>query len=307
MPKLRRGPKANVTRKQGAVNVEKVYIDERPHYCSCCGKEYDKLSGNFTPTRSPLYAGNGGYSTVCNACRDGWFDTVFQATGSEEAAIELACQVFDLTYDPALTSYENNKDGHTRFGSYITRLNLAQARKSKGITYTDGFKESFMKKRTDVRSEAYRLFGRKYAPSEYEDLMAFYDDVVEYYGTPDSSQTASVYAALAQLEYQRVLAGKGSPKDLTDIVKQKLDLVSKMGLKPKDESEAGSSELGSLIRSIEDYAPAEYYADKKRYRDFFGIGKYIERFILRPMRNMMLGTRDEDEEFSVGDGSDGRS
>ena len=104
-----------------------------------------------------------------------------------------------------------------------------------------------------------------------------------------------------------MLAGKGSPKELTDIVKQKLDLVSKMGLKPKDESEAGSSELGSLIRYIEDYAPAEYYADKKRYRDFFGIGKYIERFILRPMRNMMLGTRDEDEEFSVGDGSDGRS
>lgn len=307
MPKTRKGPRANVTKKAGIVNVEQIYLDERPHYCSCCGKEYDKLSGNFTPTRSPLYAANGGYGTVCNTCRDGWYDSVFQMTGSEEASVERTCQIFDLFYDPSLISYENNHEGHSRFGSYITRLNLMQSRKKQAITYTDSYKELFKTKQTEVKKDAYKLFGRKYSPAEYEDLMVFYNDAVEYYGEPESTQVASVYAALAQLEYQRVLAGKGSPKDLTDIVKQKLDLVTKMGLKPKEEKIAKEEpdELGSLIRSIEEYAPAEYYADKKRYRDFFGIGKYIERFILRPMRNMMLGTRDEDEEFSVGDDGDG--
>lgn len=307
MPKVRRGPRANKTKNAGVINVEQVYIDGRPHYCSCCGKEYDKLSGNFTPTRSPLYAGNGGYGTVCNTCRDGWYDTVFQDTGSEEGAIERTCQIFDLVYDPSLISYENNHEGHSRFGSYMTRLNLMQARKRRVTTYTDTFKEQFKAKRTEVKTDAYKLFGRKYAPSEYEDLMVFYNDAVDYYGEPESTQVASVYAALAQLEYQRVLAGKGSPRDLTDIVKQKLDLIAKMGLKPKEEKEVKEevSELGVLIRSIEEYAPAEYYADRKRYRDFFGIGKYVERFILRPMRNMMTGTRDEDPEFSVGEDADG--
>lgn len=309
MPRTKKGPRTNVTKKAGIVNVEQIYIDSRPHYCSCCGKEYDKQSGNFTPTRSQIYAGNGGYSTICNTCRDGWYDEIYQITGSEEASVERVCQLLDITYDPALIAYEANKEGHSRFGSYITRLNLMQARKSKAITYTDSYKELIKAKKTEVRADAYRLFGRKYSASEYEDLQAFYEDVAEYYGEPENSQVASVYAALAQLEYQRVLAGKGSPKDLTDIVKQKLDLVTKMGLKPKEERDGEKEEkdLGSLIRSIEEYAPAEYYADKKRYRDFFGIDKYIERFILRPMRNMMLGMREEDPEFSVGDDGDVRT
>ena len=52
---------------------------------------------------------------------------------------------------------------------------------------------------------------------------------------------------------------------------------------------------------ISKYTPEEYYKDKTLYKDFDGIGDYFKRFVLRPLRNLQLGTTDRDKEFFVSD------
>jgi len=52
---------------------------------------------------------------------------------------------------------------------------------------------------------------------------------------------------------------------------------------------------------ISKYTPEEYYKDKKLYKDFDGIGEYFKRFVLRPLKNLQLGTTDRDKEFFVSD------
>ena len=61
------------------------------------------------------------------------------------------------------------------------------------------------------------------------------------------------------------------------------------------------SHLGELIREIEEVCPAEYYKDKKLYADFDHLKEYIERFMTRPLRNLLTGSKELDKEFSLSD------
>ena len=59
--------------------------------------------------------------------------------------------------------------------------------------------------------------------------------------------------------------------------------------------------IGVNAETIEKYTPAEYYKNRSLYKDHDNIGDYIERFLLRPLRNLMRGTKDRDAEFFVKD------
>ena len=61
------------------------------------------------------------------------------------------------------------------------------------------------------------------------------------------------------------------------------------------------SPLGEMIRDIEEYCPAEYYKDKKLFADFDKVREYIDRFMTRPLRNLLTGSKELDKEFSLSD------
>ena len=62
--------------------------------------------------------------------------------------------------------------------------------------------------------------------------------------------------------------------------------------------------IGVNAETIEKYTPAEYYKNKQLYKDHDDLGEYLDRFLLRPLRNLMHGTKDRDYEFFVKDEGD---
>ena len=75
-----------------------------------------------------------------------------------------------------------------------------------------------------------------------------------------------------------------------------------MVLKKLDgESEASNTEISTDI----DKKSADFYYNNITticlYKDFDGIGEYFKRFVLRPLKNLQLGTTDRDKEFFVSD------
>lgn len=50
---------------------------------------------------------------------------------------------------------------------------------------------------------------------------------------------------------------------------------------------------------IEKYTPAEYYKNQELFKDYDNIKDYFDRFILRPLKNLMHGTVDRDYEYRV--------
>ena len=57
---------------------------------------------------------------------------------------------------------------------------------------------------------------------------------------------------------------------------------------------------------MEHYEPAEYYADKELYNDWLGIFKYWVKWVLRPVKNLITGSKDyeisEDSKYGDDDG-----
>ena len=80
-----------------------------------------------------------------------------------------------------------------------------------------------------------------------------------------------------------------------------LDLLNSSNLTPRtmnytNETESAKT-FGVWLRDIEKTRPCEYFEDKKLYEDYDGIKSYIERFLLRPMKNLISGSREFDKEF----------
>ena len=70
--------------------------------------------------------------------------------------------------------------------------------------------------------------------------------------------------------------------------------------KEQQASQNGLSDpVGTLIENIEEYTHAEYYKDKQLFADFDGVGEYCKRFIFRPLKNLLAGTKEMDAEYSV--------
>lgn len=68
-----------------------------------------------------------------------------------------------------------------------------------------------------------------------------------------------------------------------------------------DNTDTANDTFGKWIMDIEKHSPAEYYQDKNKYHDFFGIGEYIDRFMFRPLKNLVFGTKDKDPEYWIND------
>ena len=93
----------------------------------------------------------------------------------------------------------------------------------------------------------------------------------------------------------------GKPTDKLE--KSLMELMNSSNLTPRTMSavnETDSSKVfGVWIKDIEQNRPAEYFQDKSLYEDFDGIKDYFERFVLRPMKNLLTGSRDFDKEFMI--------
>jgi hypothetical protein len=80
-------------------------------------------------------------------------------------------------------------------------------------------------------------------------------------------------------------------------MKLKASIAKELGI-DKFEIEREKTEVEKYIENdiymMEKYEPAEYYKDKELYKDFLGIHKYWIDWVLRPVRNLVVGSKDYD-------------
>lgn len=104
----------------------------------------------------------------------------------------------------------------------------------------------------------------------------------------------------------RIARQNGKPTDKLE--KSLLELMNNSNLTPKTMSAMNETDsakrYGKWLEDIEQNEPAEYFKDKSIYEDFDGIKGYFDRFILRPLKNLLTNTREFDHEFNVEDGEE---
>lgn len=292
---------------------------DKKYKCTCCGASWDNQKTHFSKSASPLYQANNGYLNICNTCRDIYYYQLVELySGNEIHAIRHMCQQFDIIFhDDALSASKQISADRSRFSHYLAKKNLGQTAKV-GATYIDGIKHDYLNRQESivesveqakideisVKASALDRWGVGFTEADYKNLEEHYKMLKKNNPNCDNNQEIFI-KSLCNLNMLMVKALKDGDSDkyvkLTD---QYSKTFTKAGLKTIQEIDNSADEsFGVTLATISMYTPEEYYKNKELYKDFDGIGSYFERFVKRPLKNLMTGSTERDKEFYVKDKS----
>lgn len=280
--------------------------------CTRCTRKYRKQKGNFAKVRSPLYSSNDGYLHICDHCLAELYQYYLCKLGTEEEAIRRVCMKLDIYYsDKIIKMLHGNEITQSPIKCYISRTNLSQF---KSVSYDDTIEEE---KTNDcinnnddldcqfdiqITKELISEWGAGFAPEEYQSLSSHYKMLTQKIDNIDFVQETLI-RELCIIQVQKSRAMKDHNMDRYEkLAKLYQSTLSNTKLKINGEQFSEDKDaFGIWIAKVENYCPSEYYKDKKKYRDFFGIGEYCERYIYRPLKNLLTGSREKDLEHFIGD------
>lgn len=288
---------------------------DKKYKCSCCGASWDNPKSHFSKSASPLYQSNDGYINICNSCRDAYYYRLVDLyNGNEAHAIRHFCQQFDIIFnEDALTASRQISADRSRISHYQAKKNLGQTARI-GSTYIDGIKYDYQNKLDDViesreqaksdestvTASAVDRWGVGFTEADYKNLDEHYRMLKKNNPNADNNQEIFI-KSLCNINMLMVRALKDGDSDkYVKLTEQYSKTFTKAGLKTIQETDNSADEcLGVTLATIAQYTPEEYYKDKKLYKDFDGLGDYFDRFVKRPLKNLMTGSIERDSEYCV--------
>ena len=257
---------------------------------------------------------------ICKDCLAQTYNRYLLNLHDVRRAIKRICMAFDLYYNDKLVDacISKSRASTPPISEYIKKLNMAQC---KGKTFDDYLDESHYFDEQDEDEEETTLpsdeeikpistipdvvrarWGAGLSDDDYKTLEEHYRYLKKANPNFDSNQEIFIMD-LCQTKMQQIHAMKsGRIDDYIKLTESYRKTFAQAGLKTTpDNVESNNETWGTWIGMISRYTPEEYYKDKKLYKDFDGIGDYFKRFVLRPLKNLQLGTTDRDKEFFVSD------
>lgn len=288
--------------------------------CVCCSCGEPLTLTKFYKSNSVFYAD--GHLPICKECFSSKFGHFAAEYHSNKMAMQRMCMTFDIYFNEA--AFDScDTDDSTVLGNYFRKLNLSQ---HKGKTFEDSIKEGFDlsgdRKPVKETQEVVNVdsddeenenadmidpadiekWGAGLEPTDYAILNSHYRLLSS--SNPQCDGNAEIFIIdLCYTKMQQMKAVRESRvDDYKKLTESYIKSFTQAGLKTvKDTNAMEDFTIGVNAETIEKYTPAEYYKNRSLYKDHDNIGDYIERFLLRPLRNLMRGTKDRDAEFFVKD------
>lgn len=308
-------PKINKNAKPS--EIEPRIVTDETYRCSCCGHKYPKQEGNFNVSKSPIYRGNNGYMTICKRCIGQLYDQYIDFYDKDEdAAMERICQITDMYVDETAWSASRKISAdRNRMSAYVSKLNLNQS--AVGATYSDTLIRRWEaevenaktvaeaeKNENGVDPETVRRFGVGFSDGDYEAMETEYKSWVEKEGEPIDKRQEELYVTMCFLRLNLQKSVQGTGGNVGTVANSYKSFIEAATTEIEDRKKAAEQEaelkpIGLLYKEIEQFTPAEFYRDKKLYSDFDYLGDYINRFMTRPLRNLLTGSKEMDKEFNL--------
>lgn len=288
--------------------------------CVCCSCGEPLALTKFYKSNSVFYAD--GHLPICKECFSSKFGHFAAEYHSNKMAMQRMCMTFDIYFNEA--AFDScDTDDSTVLGNYFRKLNLSQ---HKGKTFEDSIKEGFDlsgdRKPVKETQEVFNVdnddeenenadmidpadiekWGAGLEPTDYTILNSHYRLLSS--SNPQCDGNAEIFIIdLCYTKMQQMKAVRESRvDDYKKLTESYIKSFTQAGLKTvKDTNAMEDFTIGVNAETIEKYTPAEYYKNRSLYKDHDNIGDYIDRFLLRPLRNLMRGTKDRDAEFFVKD------
>lgn len=288
---------------------------KKKHKCSMCGNSWDVQKSHFSKSAHPKYQANDGYIEICNDCRDLYYKKLIDLySGNEEHAIKHMCMEFGWVYHvDALTASRQISSDRSRISHYLAKKNLGQTARI-GTTYFDSMKFEFQNKLDNiiesreqakmedstVTATAVDRWGVGFAEVDYKIMDDHYKMLKRQNPNCDANQEIFIKSLCSLSMLQAKALKEGDSDKYVKLTEQYSKTFTKAGLKTIQEVDNSADEcLGVTLATIAQYTPEEYYKDKSLYKDFDGLGEYFDRFVKRPLKNLIMGTNDRDYEYCV--------
>lgn len=280
---------AKTTKKETKLNYCTMQLSEK------CKNEKGVLpESDFYTATSPFYK-NGKY----NICKNCLKEYVYENSGDINTnKLKNIFRIYDIPFfekewESALA------DKNETIGVYLKNIYLNH----RSQTWIDGdYQENDSVKSNNLGVDDEELIARWGEGWSISDMTWLERNYVEWTTHHDceklSVQRLVQMICIKELEIRKAReSGKATDK----LEKSLMELMNSSNLTPRTMSavnETDSSKaFGVWLKDIEKNRPAEHFKDKSIYKDYDNILDYWNRFILRPMKNLLCGTREFDKEF----------
>lgn len=285
-------------------------VREAQYRCDKCGKTYDRAD-NFYHSFSSMYDNNG-CMPICKECLASQYNKYLLTFHDIHKAIKRICMAYDLYYNEDLVDSCMKKSKATPpLGEYVRKLNIVQHR---GKTFDNSIDEGFIfdpelepPDTTDYTvstiPESVKIrWGSGFKEEEYKILEEHYKLLKKANPDVDSNQEIFIMDLCTTKLLQAKAMREGNTDNYTKLTETYRKTFAQAGLKTiADVSDSKEDTWGMWAGMVSKYTPEEYYKDQDLYKNFGGIGDYIKRFLLRPLRNLQYGTNERDKEYFVSD------
>ena len=288
----------------------------KTYLCFSCGKEYTKLAGNFPVSPHPMFKGNNGYAHICRPCVSHYLAEYEEMFGNDgdmavrHLGMYLGMYVSDAAVDMSRRVNKSNdriftlasKQNMTQFSGKCYDNYVVESR-SDSIESLDELEELKAGGEINITQATIERWGiGAFSADDYKLLDEHYKILRKTNPNVDANQEIFI-KDLCYIKLQQMASMKHSkPDDFDKLTKLYRDTFKQAGLKTVAEADSSGDEtLGVTLAVISQYTPEEYYKDKKLYKDWDGFGDYIKRHVWRPLKNLITGSTERDEEYSIKD------
>lgn len=277
----------------------------RDNACSKCGSV---LVNGFYKHHSYLCSGTGEL-WLCKTCCDELYSKFYNKTNDIKYSIFKMCKLLNYAFylfvaKASEKMWKTKNNSTTPFSCYLGMLKTLCVQKK--IPYNDfecAEQEYSMELLSNENSfivtpEIRFKWGNNLESSDYEFLQVRYLEYCRNVDT-DIRTMESLVEEICHIELSIRKAREErntdikTMKDMNDILQK---LLTSAGLDSKSKREIDNSDMidtyGIKIKEIEEHEPCEIFEDRNLFTDFDGILSYFKKYLFRPLKNLVLGTRD---------------
>lgn len=297
-------------------------MDNKAIYCRKCEKElpekefYDAVDNGLIDTNGKL--------SVCKNCVQTLYNSIYDESGTMEKTIHRLCILLNIKYSNEAvdatkkhiqTLMDGGKSVNAIFSIYKMKLTAINKSMDKSISEYGGYEDIgtiFVEKQINTKEipipqEVAEFWGKEFSRGDIEFLETQYANFKQ-------THKADLFAEIvllkeicyAMLKIKNLRAA--NDPDIVDAVNALRMLMKDSALTPKEAKSggqnAGLDTFGLWIMDIERDEPGQWLKTDPRgqmFRDVNNVEDYFQKYIVRPLKNFILGSKDfnvEDEMIS---------
>ena len=271
--------------------------------CSCCGKT--KKETEFYMSKAYINKATNRL-TLCKDCMGDVYDSYFEKYNDVKLSLYYTCRALCICFNlscfyAAINEMSSGERDTPAWKVYMTKLNSLGSKNGAG----DDFDSSdYLDVAEELKATQEDELVLRWGVLPDADIRFLEENYYQWTTRHQCESRAEeiLFEQIChmQLDIQKTRENGG---DVVKKVEALQKLMTSANIRPLDQSAMNINEnlmmWGTTVAAVEKNEPCEFFDEYKRkeYKDFMGYRSYFYKWVLRPLKNLLTGSKD----FNIND------